>query len=110
MLETQYAGFKVDNRQDGVCILTLDRPEKLNGFDWAVKRDLIEAMTQLSYDEQARVVIITGGEQFCAGDNFARKDNDIWGGAVSRPIGRKKHDGLATYNSLRTISQTMNRA
>jgi 2-(1,2-epoxy-1,2-dihydrophenyl)acetyl-CoA isomerase len=110
MLEQAYSGFTVDNGADGVCVITLNRPDRLNGFNWAVKRDLTEAMTQLSYDDTARIVVITGGENFSAGDDFGRQSTDIWGEAKSQPVTRERHDSLSTYNSLRTISQGLNRA
>jgi 2-(1,2-epoxy-1,2-dihydrophenyl)acetyl-CoA isomerase len=110
VLETKYSGFTVDNRPDGICVITLSNPEKLNGFNWSVKRDMIEAMTQLTYDDRSRVVVITGGKNFSAGDDFGNQHTDIWGEARSQPVSRERHDSLSTYSSLRTISQTMNRA
>src|SRR3546814_487471 len=82
----------------------------MNGVDWAVKRDFIEGMTQLADDDTAQVVVITGGDNFSAGDNFGNQSTDIWGEAKSQPISRERHDSLSTYSSLRTISQSMNRA
>ena len=110
MLYKEYSGFSVDNRSDGICIITLNRPATFNGFDWSVKRDLIESMTQLAYDDNSRVVIFTGGDNFSAGDNFGRQSADIWGAAKSQPVTRERHDSLSTYSSLRTISQAVNRA
>jgi len=110
MLEKVYSGFAVDNRSDGICVVTLNRPDRLNGFNWAVKRDIAEAITQLAYDDTSRIVVFTGGESFSAGDDFGRQSTDIWGEAMSQPVTRERHDGLSTYNSLRTISQTMIRA
>ena len=110
MLETEYWGFTVDNRPDGICIVSFNRPSTLNGFDWAVKRDLTEAMTQLAYDNASRVVIFTGGDNFSAGDNFGNQSTNIWGAAKSQPVTRERHDSLSTYSSLRAISQPMLRS
>lgn len=110
MLEKEYSGFNVDNRADGICVITLNRPATMNGFDWSVKRDLTEATTQLAYDDSSRVVVITGGDNFSAGDNFGNQSTDIWGQAKSQPVTRERHDSLSTYSSLRTISQNMIRA
>ena len=107
MLEKEYAGFTVDAPAEGICVVGFNRPERLNGFDWAVKRDLIEAVTQLAYDAASRVVIFTGGENFSAGDNIGGQSTDLWKGAKSQPVERQSHDSLSTYSSLRTISQAM---
>lgn len=110
MLDTEYSGFTVESRPDGICIITLNRPSALNGFDWSVKRDITEAMTQLAYDNTSRVVIFTGGDNFSAGDNFGQQSTDIWREARSQPVTRARHDSLSTYSSLRTVSQNMIRA
>lgn len=55
--------------QDGVVVLTLDRPERRNALDGAMWEELRDA-AQAS--EGARVVIITGaGGHFCAGMDLA---------------------------------------
>lgn len=112
MVSPKFTGFTVDFRPDRIAVITLNRPKVLNGFDWAVKRDLTELMTQLSYDNSADVVVITGGENFSAGDNFgnAEQRDASWDDATSQRIDRERHDSLSTYNSLRTISQSLNRA
>jgi len=51
-----------------VATITLDRPEKLNAIDGALRRDLNAAFTRLREDDDARVAIVTGsGRAFCAG-------------------------------------------
>ncbi|MDB5714831.1 MAG: hypothetical protein JWO15_2228 [Sphingomonadales bacterium] len=110
-MNPRFAGFTLEIR-DRIAIITMNRPDMLNGFDWAMKRDMIEAMTQLSYDNETDVVVITGGAVFCAGDNFGKPEerDRSWEHAASQRIDRQRHDSLSTYNSLRTISQNMNRA
>ena len=109
MVSPQFAGFTLDIR-DRIALITLNRAENLNGMDWAIKRDLTEALIQLSYDNESDVIVITGGTQFCAGDNFGKQNRtDVWDKAVSQRIDRQRHDSLSTYNSLRTISQNLNR-
>jgi enoyl-CoA hydratase/carnithine racemase len=53
---------------DGICTITLDRPERLNAFTSTMMRELIEAFDQTDADDAVRVVIVTGaGRAFCAG-------------------------------------------
>jgi methylglutaconyl-CoA hydratase len=52
----------------GVVTLTLNRPEKHNALDGATMSELDAALTSLSSDQRARVVVLTGaGASFCAG-------------------------------------------
>lgn len=52
----------------GVVTLTLNRPEKHNALDGATMAELDAALTAISADPQARVVVLTGaGASFCAG-------------------------------------------
>jgi methylglutaconyl-CoA hydratase len=56
----------IDSR--GVVTLTLNRPEKHNALDGATMGELTDALTRISSDPQARVVVLTGaGASFCAG-------------------------------------------
>lgn len=55
--------------EDGVRILTIDRPEKLNALNADVRRELIEEVDRAEADPAARVLVFTGaGEKaFVAG-------------------------------------------
>ena len=48
-------------RDDGhVAVVLLDRPERLNSLDRAMRDDLQAAWADLSADPDVRVVVITG--------------------------------------------------
>lgn len=112
MLQGAYAGFDLCIVDPGVAVITFNRPETLNSFDIAMKRDLIEALVQLQYDDESRVVLFTGqGRAFCAGDNAGQMfDDDHWDTARSHKVRKTRADGLGTYSSLRTVSQGLTRA
>jgi 2-(1,2-epoxy-1,2-dihydrophenyl)acetyl-CoA isomerase len=54
--------------KDGVAVLTLNRPERLNAMSTAMLDGLLEALPRLAADEGVGVVVLTGaGRGFCAG-------------------------------------------
>ncbi len=58
----------IDRPADGVAVLTLNRPEKLNAMDVALVEELHEALAAVAVDRACRVVVLTGaGRGFSAG-------------------------------------------
>ena len=57
-----------DRAGEGVTLLTLDRPERLNAMSRELVADLHDALAAAGDDQDCRVVILTGaGRGFCAG-------------------------------------------
>jgi enoyl-CoA hydratase len=62
--------FEVD--EEGIGVITIDRPEKRNAMTYAMLRAFIEAVGKAGEDERVRVLIVTGaGGAFCAGTDLA---------------------------------------
>jgi 2-(1,2-epoxy-1,2-dihydrophenyl)acetyl-CoA isomerase len=61
--------YIVTARQDGIALITLNRPEKLNALSIELMRELDAELTQIETDDTVQVVILTGaGERaFSAG-------------------------------------------
>lgn len=58
----------VTKRESGAVIVVLNRSEKANAYDRALIDALRETVSTLAFDDDARVVIISGeGKHFCAG-------------------------------------------
>ena len=58
----------VENPRDGVALVTLNRPERMNAMAFDVMVPFKEALEEISFDNAIRVVIVTGaGAGFCAG-------------------------------------------
>lgn len=80
--EAQPDSLVLESKQDGIAILTLNRPEKMNAINKDLAVALNEALGRLTTDKSIYVVIITGaGRAFCAGGDLgligeARKNND----------------------------------
>ncbi len=58
--------------EDGIGVLTLDRPEKLNVWSWEASRQLGARADQIRFDDRIRVVVVKAeGRAFCAGVDLA---------------------------------------
>ena len=56
---------------DGVAVLTLNRPDALNGFTVDMHREIASAMKQVEGNRSVRCLLITGsGRAFCAGQDL----------------------------------------
>ena len=108
-LDVEHFGFSQELGDNGVLTVTFNRPESMNASNHAMKRDLVELITQVQMDDAVRVVVFTGqGRAFWAGD-------DLGGYEAERPSSTPEifgghHNAAGTYNSLRTISQAVNTA
>ena len=70
----QFQTIKVD-KIDGVAVVTLNRPQKLNAVNLDMRREALEALRELQRDDNVLVIIITGaGEAFCAGADISEFD------------------------------------
>jgi 2-(1,2-epoxy-1,2-dihydrophenyl)acetyl-CoA isomerase len=59
------------SNENGVCQITLNRPEVFNSFNEQMSADFIDAIKKASKDETVRVVVITGsGKAFCSGQDL----------------------------------------
>ncbi len=105
-----FQGFNVQLVERGICIVTFDHPERMNGTSQPMKRDLTEVLLHAQMSDEVRVVILTGtGRAFSAGDDMSGASRDaeptlvptVEGGHTS-PIG--------TYSALRMLSQQVNLA
>ena len=61
--------YIVTERQDGIALITLNRPEKLNALSFGLMKELDAELTLIEHDDTLHVVVLTGaGERaFSAG-------------------------------------------
>ena len=94
---------------EGVCTVTLNRPEKLNAVTSAMLGELRAAFDRADADDAVRVVIVTGaGRAFCAGadlsaggQTFARGsagEHRDGGGLVSLRVYEMRKPVIAAIN------------
>lgn len=63
-----YNTIRYEVEDDGLLMLTLNRPDNLNAFTVEMCEELIHAYTRASSDDAVRVIVVTGeGRAFCAG-------------------------------------------
>ncbi len=75
---TDYAHIRLETRGH-VAIATMDRPEKLNALNAALRDDLIRLAADIRAEDEVRALVITGaGRGFCSGVDLsgARPDAD----------------------------------
>jgi len=64
----EYKTIKVQEREDGISIITFNRPNRLNAIDFQFVEDLQDYINTLENNLSIRVVILTGeGRAFCSG-------------------------------------------
>jgi len=65
----------LEDRSGQTSILTLNRPEVMNCFNFALLRELREKLEVFQWDPEVRVIIITGagGKAFCAGADLKER-------------------------------------
>lgn len=67
-MATEHVLYQKDN---GVGIITLNRPEKLNALHWGMNQAIAEYCNEIKQDDEVKVVILTGkGRAFCAGTDL----------------------------------------
>jgi hypothetical protein len=99
--------------------ITLNRPEVLNAFDFRMLRELARACEDASWDDEIRVVVLTGaGRAFCVGADLKEWSRDYLGKRYSfqqhlkdgqrpwklRPLqGGRSETDLAPDELIRTV-------
>ncbi len=57
--------------QEGIAMLILNNPEKLNSFNLQMHQEILEALTKVNADPTVRVLVLTGsGRAFSAGQDL----------------------------------------
>ena len=67
---------RYETEQDGVGMVTLDRPEAMNAATFEMESELVEVFAAANADPAVRALVLTGaGKAFCAGDDVKK----AWG-------------------------------
>lgn len=80
---TMYEDLLVE-AEDGVCTITLNRPERLNAISRPMLDGLSRALIEADNDDTIRVIVLTGaGRGFCAGLDL----KEVGGGGIGSGSG-----------------------
>lgn len=73
--QDNYETMLIEKRDDGVAIVTLNRPERLNAVNARMHHELSTFARDAQSDHEVRVVVLAGnGRAFCAGGDFGGGD------------------------------------
>ena len=62
---------------EGVAVLTLNRPDRMNSFNTQMHGEVRDALKQVKKDDSVRCLLITGnGRGFCAGQDLSDRNVD----------------------------------
>ena len=104
-MEQKEVLFEID---EGVGIITLNRPERLNASSAGMTQGMIDIVSNLP--DEVRAIVITGaGRAFCAGGDVKRMGESI---ASGRPAWQRshaeRHVSVAFWNCDRPVIGAIN--
>lgn len=102
MSDGTYQTIKVEKPEEGIAMVTLNRPEKKNAMSPQLHYEMCDALDKLSQDDEVRVMVLTGaGEAFCGGQDL----KEFFAATYDKPKERERSSKAATYwgNLLRTF-------
>jgi len=94
-------------RDDGVLVVTIDRPERKNALTVAMRQELERICGAVDADDAVRVVVLTGaGKSFCVGADFGTMEENL---GSSYPEGRPDllDDGVDIARGAVRVRQPM---
>ena len=81
--------------EEGVLVITLDRPESLNAVNEAMTSELLDALKNAERDDQVRCVLLTGaGRGFCSGQDLGDIQNSDGGAPELGKTVRRRYNPL----------------
>ena len=67
------------NRGDSVLTVTLNRPERLNAFNFAMTDELCQVLDEAAVDGEVDVIVVKGaGRAFSSGADINTPDENLW--------------------------------
>ena len=72
LVQENYQRMKIDRRENGVVIVSFNRPEKLNAIDNQLHHEMTSFTRDFDDDGDLRVMVLAGeGKAFCVGGDFS---------------------------------------
>ncbi len=90
---------------DGVAVVTLNRPDKLNAWTLLMQQELRQALDGAASDPAVRVIVVTGaGRGFCAGADLGRLASARGGEVTQAEVGPIARDPRPEANLAQPLS------
>jgi enoyl-CoA hydratase len=75
LVQSNYETMKIERRDHGIAVVTLNRPERLNAVNARMHAELARFSRDFADDRELRVLVLTGmGRAFSAGGDFGPGD------------------------------------
>jgi enoyl-CoA hydratase len=98
----RYQHLVLERKPDGVLLMTLNRPDVLNAADEQMHSELATIWTDISQDQETRVVVVTGaGRAFSAGGDLGMVERQI--GDYDRVTGMLAEMSDLVYNMVNCV-------
>jgi 2-(1,2-epoxy-1,2-dihydrophenyl)acetyl-CoA isomerase len=96
----------IETVENGIAILTLNRPERLNALSMEIRTGLLEALERLGHDNSVGCIIVTGaGRAFCASGDVKSMGDRSAAGFEPRAVGIQFSNRIPRL--MRTIPKTV---
>lgn len=88
---TKFETIRIERQDNGVAVLTMNRPHAMNSFNLRMFSDMLQAFNALGADRSVRCIVLTGeGRAFCAGADIS----DGFGSAGLDGVEVERVDGV----------------
>jgi enoyl-CoA hydratase/carnithine racemase len=95
--------------EDGVAVLTLNRPERLNAWTAEMERDYFALLEECGASRDVRVIVVTGaGRGFCAGADMQDLENLGENGADLQERARERKPQTFPHTIAKPIIAAIN--
>ena len=93
--QENYSTLLIEKRDNGVAIVTLNRPDRLNAVNGAMHHELARFTRDAEADRDVQVVLLAAaGRAFCAGGDFGGDSGDSGAGGLSLEEARQIVDHI----------------
>jgi enoyl-CoA hydratase/carnithine racemase len=95
--------------QDGVALLTLNRPERLNAWTGEMENLYFDLLQECAADERVRAIVVTGaGRGFCAGADMDDLQSLGNGGPTPDQVARERRPQSLAHSIPKPIVAAIN--
>ena len=96
------------DKEDGIAVLTLNRPEAMNALSKALRRALYDGLKTLEADPEVRVIILTGAgdRAFTAGLDLKELGSDPGGMSAATAASADANPGKPVIGAINGVAIT----